>query len=43
MQEDIFTFPAEFDYLITGTFLLFSFLEGWCCDYHDFESVSTQR
>ena len=36
MQEDIFTFLAEFDYLLSGTRLLFSFLAGWSCDYHDF-------
>ena len=34
---------VAFDNLVTGTCLLFSFLAGWCCDYHDFESVSNQR
>ena len=29
-------------YLITGTCLLFSFLAGWCCDYHDFQSARTR-
>ena len=36
-------FQVPFDYLVPGTCLLFSFLAGYCCDYHDFESVSTQR
>ena len=36
-------FHVAFDNLVTGTCLLFSFLAGWCCDYHDFERVSTQR
>jgi len=40
--NNLLTFVA-FDNLVTGTYLLFSFLAGWCCDYHDFESVSTQR
>jgi len=34
---------VAFDSLVTCTCLLFSFVEGWCCDYHDFESISTQR
>ena len=41
IQEDIFRFLL----IIWSQALAhcFRFLAGWCCDYHDFESVSTQR
>ena len=41
IQEDIFRFLL----IIWSQALAhrFRFLAGYCCDYHDFESVSTQR